>query len=439
MCRTASTMFPEPASPLVRTIAAPSAILRSASPRFRAPQTNGTLYPCFHTWCASSAGVSTSLSSMYSTSSASSTCAWAKCPMRTLAITGIETVSIISRMMRGAAMRATPPSLRISEGTRSSAITAQAPASSAILACSAFVTSIIPPPFNISARPTFTRHKLLFISSIEFLPRSRLQISLLQRLPCQFLGRIGRHGLLRMAFRINDHKSPSAARQHPTRNIAYLADHKQISAGHFYFVPFDDQIRIYRNRFQILDGQFRRHRVHSAEPAYFPHHFIQHSSYDAAVNESRPTLIFRSEPEIPANAFRIIVLLERQQHPALIGTAAAKTKIRRIRFQQHDFLRPTPRANAIHCARRAASCETPSSPPRPKSQSRGRSAFRRGWQIPAAEYSAADSDDRNIVPARTSLHARAHESAIRPHQILPADSTTPTSRPPAASTSFSPA
>jgi hypothetical protein len=26
------------------------------------------------------------------------------------------------------------------------------------------------PPFNISARPTFTRHKLLFIKSMCFLP-----------------------------------------------------------------------------------------------------------------------------------------------------------------------------------------------------------------------------------------------------------------------------
>ena len=52
-------------------------------------------------------------------------------------------------------MRATPPSLRISAGTRSSAITAQAPAFSAILACSALVTSMMTPPFSISARPTF--------------------------------------------------------------------------------------------------------------------------------------------------------------------------------------------------------------------------------------------------------------------------------------------
>ena len=43
MWRTASTMLPEPASPLVRIMAAPSAMRRSASPRLRAPQTNGTL------------------------------------------------------------------------------------------------------------------------------------------------------------------------------------------------------------------------------------------------------------------------------------------------------------------------------------------------------------------------------------------------------------
>ena len=78
--------------------------------------------------------------------------------MRALAITGIETVSMISRMMRMDAMRATPPSLRISEGTRSSAITAEAPAFSAIMACSALVTSMMTPPFSISAKPTFRRN-----------------------------------------------------------------------------------------------------------------------------------------------------------------------------------------------------------------------------------------------------------------------------------------
>ena len=49
MCRTASTMLPLPASPLLRIIAAPSAIRRSASPRSRAPQTNGVVKACLST------------------------------------------------------------------------------------------------------------------------------------------------------------------------------------------------------------------------------------------------------------------------------------------------------------------------------------------------------------------------------------------------------
>ena len=64
MWRTASTTLPVPASPLVRIMAAPSEMRRSASPRFRAPHTNGTVNCHLSTWCSSSAGVSTSLSSM---------------------------------------------------------------------------------------------------------------------------------------------------------------------------------------------------------------------------------------------------------------------------------------------------------------------------------------------------------------------------------------
>src|SRR3954471_10425551 len=45
----------------------------------------------------------------------------------------------------------------MSAGTRSSAMTAQAPASSATRACSAVVTSMITPPLSISARPVLTR------------------------------------------------------------------------------------------------------------------------------------------------------------------------------------------------------------------------------------------------------------------------------------------
>ena len=56
-------------------------------------------------------------------------------------------------IISGSDMRATPPSRRMSAGTRSSAITAAAPASSAIFACSGVTTSMITPPLSISARP----------------------------------------------------------------------------------------------------------------------------------------------------------------------------------------------------------------------------------------------------------------------------------------------
>ena len=43
ICLTASTIFPVPASPLVLNKAAPSPILRKASPKSLAPQTKGIL------------------------------------------------------------------------------------------------------------------------------------------------------------------------------------------------------------------------------------------------------------------------------------------------------------------------------------------------------------------------------------------------------------
>lgn len=57
-----------------------------------------------------------------------------KCPILALAITGIVTASIISLIIFGSDILETPPSARMSAGTRSSAITATAPASSAIRA-----------------------------------------------------------------------------------------------------------------------------------------------------------------------------------------------------------------------------------------------------------------------------------------------------------------
>ncbi len=67
------------------------------------------------------------------------------------------TAAWMPSIIAGSLMRATPPSRRMSAGTRSSAITATAPASSAILACSGVTTSMMTPPRSISASPRLTR------------------------------------------------------------------------------------------------------------------------------------------------------------------------------------------------------------------------------------------------------------------------------------------
>ena len=77
--------------------------------------------------------------------------------MRALAITGMETAPMMPSIMSGSLMRAMPPCARMSAGTRSRAMTATAPASSAILACSGVTTSMITPPLSCSAMPRLTR------------------------------------------------------------------------------------------------------------------------------------------------------------------------------------------------------------------------------------------------------------------------------------------
>src|SRR5689334_576578 len=102
--------------------------------------------------------------------------------MRHFAITGIVTASWISRMISGSDMRATPPSARMSAGTRSSAMTATAPDASAIFACSALTTSMITPPLSISASPLLTR--IVPVSCIG----SMLAVALLARAARLVLG-----------------------------------------------------------------------------------------------------------------------------------------------------------------------------------------------------------------------------------------------------------
>jgi hypothetical protein len=68
----------------------------------------------------------------------------------------------------GLAMRATPPSARIIAGTRSRAITAVAPDSSAMRACSTFITSMMTPPLSISAKPIFRRRPVSVTRLVPF-------------------------------------------------------------------------------------------------------------------------------------------------------------------------------------------------------------------------------------------------------------------------------
>ena len=93
-----------------------------------------------------------------------------------MAITGTDTAPIIDSIMSGSLIRATPPCARISAGTRSSAITATAPASSAIFACSAVTTSMITPPLSMSAIPRFTRAVPVTGTSLAAVSAGRAEI-----------------------------------------------------------------------------------------------------------------------------------------------------------------------------------------------------------------------------------------------------------------------
>src|SRR5690348_2817524 len=74
---------------------------------------------------------------------------------------------MIWSIMSGSLIRATPPWARMSAGTRSSAMTAAAPASSAIFACSGVTTSMMTPPLSISARPALTRNVPVSICEVR--------------------------------------------------------------------------------------------------------------------------------------------------------------------------------------------------------------------------------------------------------------------------------
>src|SRR6267154_585246 len=285
---------------------------------------------------------------MKSTSSACNTSASAKCPMRTLAITGIVTVAMISRITLIEAMRATPPSLRISEGTRSSAITAHAPAFSAILACSALVTSIITPPLSISARPTFTRHSFDPLPPLPLPFTFFTSISLLLSLP-EFLDGLSLSNLFLTLLLLPDyHESRPAPRQYRPGRIANLAGHENISSLLLRLASLHLNFFHHIDWLQVLDRQFCSHRADLAKAADLAHRFIQEHCDNPAMRESPASLIAFAKNKPSHNPAIHVVLFERQLHPAGIISAAAETLVRRIRFQ-HDCLGQLVSSRAFLC------------------------------------------------------------------------------------------
>ena len=145
-----------PALPWSWIIEAPSATRRSASPKSRAPQTerHGETASCqYDAHRPPEREPRTRPRSRYRSPGA--TCASTKWPMRHFAMTGMETASWIPSIIFGSLMRETPPAARMSAGIRSRAMTAHAPASCAMRACSGVVTSMITPPFSIRANDRF--------------------------------------------------------------------------------------------------------------------------------------------------------------------------------------------------------------------------------------------------------------------------------------------
>ena len=91
-------------------------------------------------------------------------------------MTGMETACWMPLIILGSLMRLTPPAARMSAGMRSSAMTAQAPASSAMRACSGVVTSMMTPPLNICASSLLSELRLWVSCAIlvPFLVRRRV-------------------------------------------------------------------------------------------------------------------------------------------------------------------------------------------------------------------------------------------------------------------------
>src|SRR5580700_6777687 len=262
--------------------------------------------------------------------------------MRTLAITGMVTVCMISRMILIEAIRATPPSLRMSDGTRSRAMTAHAPAFSAILACSALVTSMMTPPLSISARPTFTRHwfalpsapplPFAFFASMSLL----LSVQMSRRIFCRqnstcCLPLTAVHFARGLCFLADHYKSSCAFGQHLAGAIPNFSNEEQVASFYLRLVAFDDDLLIHLYGLQVLDRQFRGYRANFAEPADFAHGLVQERGDNPAMGHSAAALIRLTQNKSSYDPAVDVVLHKRQLHARIVSSAATTAFVRWVR------------------------------------------------------------------------------------------------------------
>src|SRR6266852_4281415 len=375
--------------------------------------------------------------------------------MRTLAITGIVTVVMISRITLIDAMRATPPSLRISEGTRSRAITAHAPAFSAIFACSAFVTSMITPPLSISARPTFTRHSfdplLPLPLPFTFFASILLLLSLLEPLD----------GLSPSNLFLSFHFCPI------TTNLALLLASTSPAASRIspvikMFLPFCSVSRPstiiscctltglrYSTVNSAVTARTSRNRqtfpiASSSSTAIIPPCANPPPPWYLSPKTNRPTI---RRFLLSCSNVNFIPPALSPPHPKHLFTGFGSSRIVSLKSSPRRhfltsllrFLRPAPLGCVPPGGLRAAVCAFQSSAIPPAWPRRARSAFHPGSQSPAAAYSAAALARRSTVPAQTARRVLSRESAIRWHRIPAASPATNTCRLPAVSSACPPA
>src|ERR1039458_2787036 len=297
--------------------------------------------------------------------------------MRHFAMTGISTTAMISRITFGEAMRATPPSARICAGTRSSAITATAPARSAISACFAVVTPMITPPFSISARPVFKRRLVVLFplfcdmgllsswSSFQFYsasmnrgtpgelwlarrccvrwPNAELLPPPSQHRACRGprCARLGRarapvptralavHKSCEHFVRVDRYKQALTAGQHFPFFVQDLGHIDVLPSLYLNLARFHAQRLFQRHRLQVVHGHLGSHRHHMTQFVHLAHGFVEDGRDNAAVAVSRRSGVAPAQAEAADETIAVFVVGEAQPHAVGVVLAAGEAVVLR--------------------------------------------------------------------------------------------------------------